>query len=304
MERKAFNDDFPVAQLGMTILVALTSVFTFTLLALLFAVPLFGVSSGNLFDLTNLSNPKNIPILKYIQIIQSTSLFIIPPIILGKIFIGNSTEYLHINRLPGTNQMGLVFLIMIVSLPVINMVAELNSMIKFPQFMSSIENYMQKAEKDAEAITEAFLRITTIKGLCVNLLMIGVIPAIGEEFLFRGVLQRIFSNWTKSTHWGIIISALIFSAIHMQFYGFFPRFLLGALFGYLLVWSGSLWLPILAHFVNNALAVIAYYLVSIKIIDEKVVNIGSSTYILPISFLCLFLTGLGIYKLYQSRDSI
>jgi len=304
MERKAFNDDFPVAQLGMTILVALTSVFTFTLLALLFAVPLFGVSSGNLFDLTNLSNPKNIPILKYIQIIQSTSLFIIPPIILGKIFIGNSTEYLHINRLPKINQMALVFLIMIVSLPVINLIAELNSMIKFPQFMSSIENYMQKAEKDAEAITEAFLRITTIKGLCINLLMIGVIPAIGEEFLFRGVLQRIFSNWTKSTHWGIIISALIFSAIHMQFYGFFPRFLLGALFGYLLVWSGSLWLPILAHFVNNALAVIAYYLVSIKIIDEKVVNIGSSTYILPISFLCLFLTGLGIYKLYQSRDSI
>lgn len=304
MERKAFNDDFPVAQLGMTILVALTSVITFTLLALLFAVPLFGVSSGNLFDLTNLSNPKNIPILKYIQIIQSTSLFIIPPIILGKIFIGNSTEYLHINRLPKINQMALVFLLMIVSLPVINMVAELNSMIKFPEFMSSIENYLQRTEKEAEAITEAFLKVTTIKGLCINLLMIGVIPAIGEEFLFRGVLQRIFSNWTKSTHWGIIISALIFSAIHMQFYGFFPRFLLGALLGYLFVWSGSLWLPILAHFVNNALAVIAYYLVSIKIIDEKVVNIGSSTYILPISFLCLFLTGLGIYKLYQSRNSI
>ena len=304
MERKAFNDDFPGAQLGMTIFVALISVLTFTSLALFAAVPFFGISSGNLFDITNLSNPKNIPILKYIQIIQSTSLFIIPPLILGKIFIGNSTEYLKINRSPGTKEIAIVFLLMIVLLPVINLLAELNSMIKFPEFMSSIERYLQRTEKEAEALTEAFLKVTTIKGLCLNLLMIGVIPAIGEEFLFRGVIQRILSNWTRNKHWGIIIAAFIFSLIHMQFYGFFPRFLLGAMFGYLLVWSGSLWLPILAHFVFNTMQVIAYYLVSIKVIDEKILNSGSSANMLPLTFVCFLITVLGIYKLYQNRRSV
>ena len=304
MERKAFNDDYPVAQLGMTILVALTSLLLFSLFSLILAVPFFGVSSGNLFDMTNLSNPKNIPLLKYIQIVQSTSLFIIPPLILGRIFTGNSTDYLRINKSPQAKEVGIVLLLMIFSMPVINLLSELNALIRFPEFMSSIENYLQKAEKDAEGITEAFLKIKSMKGLWVNLLMIGIIPAIGEEFFFRGLLQRIFSNWAKSTHWGIIISAFLFSAIHMQFYGFFPRFLLGAMFGYLFVWSGSLWLPVLAHFVNNALAVIAYYLISIGVLDEKVVNIGSSSYFMQVTFICLLLTGLGIYQLYKKRRTV
>ena len=143
-----------------------------------------------------------------------------------------------------------------------------------------------------------------MKGLFINLLMIAIIPAIGEEFFFRGLLQRIFSNWVRNTHWGIIISAFLFSAIHMQFYGFFPRFLLGAMFGYLFVWSGSLWLPVLAHFINNSLAVIAYYLVSIRVLDEKVVNIGSSSYFMPITFICLLFTGLGIFQLYKNRRTV
>lgn len=304
MERKAFNDDFPVAQLGMTVLVAITSLLTFSLLALLLAIPIFGVNSGNLFDITNLSNPKNIPILKYIQIVQSTSLFIIAPIFLAKIFSGNSSNYLHINKRPQISQMVIVAMLIVVLLPVTNLIAELNSMIKFPDFMSSIEAYLQRTEKEAETLTEAFLKTTSINGLCINLLMIGVIPAIGEEFLFRGVLQRIFSNWTKNSHWGIIISALIFSAIHMQFYGFFPRFLLGAMFGYLFLWSGSLWLPILAHFVNNSLAVIAYYLVSINVIDEKIINIGISSSQIPLTLTCIILSALGIYKLYTTRNGI
>ncbi len=304
MERKAFNDDFPVAQLGMTVLVAITSLLTFSLLALLLAIPIFGVNSGNLFDITNLSNPKNIPILKYIQIVQSTSLFIIAPIFLAKIFSGNSSNYLHINKRPQISQMVIVAMLIVVLLPVTNLIAELNSMIKFPDFMSSIEAYLQRTEKEAETLTEAFLKTTSINGLCINLLMIGVIPAIGEEFLFRGVLQRIFSNWTKNSHWGIIISALIFSAIHMQFYGFFPRFLLGAMFGYLFLWSGSLWLPILAHFVNNSLAVIAYYLVSINVIDEKIINIGISSSQIPLTLTCIIPSALGIYKLYTTRNGI
>ena len=93
--------------------------------------------------------------------------------------------------------------------------------------------------------------MNSISSLLINMVMIGVIPAIGEEFLFRGALQKIFSEWTKNKHLGIWISAILFSAMHLQFYGFIPRMLLGALFGYTLLWTGSLWIPIFGHFVNN-----------------------------------------------------
>ena len=107
--------------------------------------------------------------------------------------------------------------------------------------------------------------------------MIAIIPAIGEELLFRGVIQRIFTRWTRSNHWGIWIAAILFSALHMQFYGFVPRMLLGVLFGYLLVWSGSMWLPIIAHFLNNALAVIAMYMIDKELISPKVEEFGSTS---------------------------
>jgi membrane protease YdiL (CAAX protease family) len=94
----------------------------------------------------------------------------------------------------------------------------------------------------------------------VNLLMIAILPAIGEELLFRGVLLRLFREWTKNVHVAIIITALLFSFIHFQFYGFLPRFLMGVLFGYLVYWSGSLWVSVIAHFVNNGTAVIVAWL--------------------------------------------
>jgi membrane protease YdiL (CAAX protease family) len=83
-----------------------------------------------------------------------------------------------------------------------------------------------------------------------------VIPALGEEFLFRGLIQKLFKDLSGNVHAGIILSAILFSAMHMQFYGFIPRFALGVMLGYMMYWSGSLWLPIIAHFINNFLAVI------------------------------------------------
>ena len=107
--------------------------------------------------------------------------------------------------------------------------------------------------------------------------MVAVLPAIGEELLFRGVIQKIFINWTKNAHWGIWISAILFSAMHLQFYGFVPRMLLGVAFGYLLVWSGSMWLPIAAHFFNNGIAVIAMYLIDKGLLSPEVETFGTTS---------------------------
>jgi membrane protease YdiL (CAAX protease family) len=91
------------------------------------------------------------------------------------------------------------------------------------------------------------------------MLMLAIIPALGEELIFRACFQKVLGRWTGNYHLAIWLSAIIFSSIHFQFYGFFPRMFLGALFGYLLVWSGSIWLPILAHFLNNGMAVVGAY---------------------------------------------
>jgi membrane protease YdiL (CAAX protease family) len=96
--------------------------------------------------------------------------------------------------------------------------------------------------------------------LLIALVIIAVLPAIGEELVFRGLIQNELFRGTKNIHVSIWIAAFLFSAIHIQFFGFVPRLLLGALFGYLYYWSGNLSLAILAHFVNNAVSVVALYL--------------------------------------------
>jgi membrane protease YdiL (CAAX protease family) len=118
---------------------------------------------------------------------------------------------------------------------------------------------MKLKEAQMAEMTKQLLVMKSIPVLLINLLMLAIIPAVGEEFIFRGCLQKIFGRWIGNYHIAIWITAIIFSGIHFQFYGFMPRMLLGALFGYLLVWSGSLWLPILAHFMNNGVAVVTAY---------------------------------------------
>ncbi len=107
---------------------------------------------------------------------------------------------------------------------------------------------------------KSYLAVKSIWGLLFNLFMVALIPAVGEEFLFRGTLQRIFSEWLRSEHLAVWTTAVLFSLMHYQFLGFMPRILLGALFGYLFLWTGNIWVPVLAHFVNNAVAVVYYHL--------------------------------------------
>jgi len=154
---------------------------------------------------------------------------------------------------------------------------------------------MEASEQKAMELTEAFLVMNSIGDLLINLFLIGLIPAIGEELLFRGVLQQLFTKWTGKVHLAIFISAFLFSAIHLQFFSFLPRFVLGIVLGYMFYWSKNLWLPILAHFTNNTLAIIfTYHFVADKIqIDflneETSVNISAALISLLAVALLMFL---------------
>ena len=131
---------------------------------------------------------------------------------------------------------------------------------------------MRQAESDAMRMTQAFLVMNTPLDLLINLFIIAVIPALGEELLFRGLIQKLVYKWKSNIHLSIWLTAFLFSAVHMQFLGFFPRMLLGALLGYMLVWTGSLWLPIIAHFTNNALAVLMTYFSGLEPLQSTLEN--------------------------------
>jgi len=198
-------------------------------------------------------------------------------LIVAWLFHESMKEYLSLNKKPMLPAIILIVLLIFIINPFINFTGAINAEMHFPEWMSGVERWMRNAEDTAEKLTKAFLKADTIGGLFLNLFMIAVLPALGEELLFRGVIQKLFSQITRNHHWGIWISAALFSALHMQFYGFIPRLLLGGMFGYLLVWSGSLWLPILAHFINNAAAVVLLYMIDKGQIDPRIEEFGTGT---------------------------
>lgn len=186
--------------------------------------------------------------------LQNIGLFIIPAVIVAYIFNpGRAMKVLQINRLPSLKHLGLMLLIYFVATPMMNAVIVWNESWQLPEWLS----WMREQEDAAMLATEQMLAVTSVAQVVILIFVIGVLTGIGEEFFFRGSLQRLMVESRVNKHVAVWVTAIIFSAIHLQFFGFVPRLLLGAFFGYMLLWSGSLWLPILAHTLNNSFAVVS-----------------------------------------------
>lgn len=188
--------------------------------------------------------------------IQNLFLFILSPII-AQHFLWKEpiAEVFQLKRLPVLALLSGSVAMIAIS-PLIDTLSVWNQGLHLPESLKGLEQWMINSEKQADVITKELLAISSWGGFLINIVIIAVLAGLGEELLFRGTLQKIIIGWTRNTHAGILITALIFSAIHLQFFGFFPRFLLGALLGYLYVWSGSLWIPVIAHTLNNTLVII------------------------------------------------
>ena len=135
-----------------------------------------------------------------------------------------------------------------------------NSHLVLPSALAPLEQWMREMETQLMELTRFLTDFQSISELLAGILVIGVLAGIGEEVFFRGVIQPKLQGYLRSPHWGIWLTAIIFSAIHVQFYGFLPRLFLGALFGYMYHYTGSLIYPILAHILNNSLTLLAVYL--------------------------------------------
>ena len=182
----------------------------------------------------------------------------------------------------------LLTIVLIISFSGVNaVIIEWNKSLELPTFLSEFENYVQEQEVKLAELTEFLTEFDNTGHFLLCILVIAIIPAVGEEFLFRGVLQNILRISVKNPHIAIWASALIFSIFHNQFYGLIPRMLLGAIFGYLYYWSGSLFLPVLGHFINNGLSLVLMFLFQKNLIsfDLSGGEINFSNYILLIFFI-------------------
>lgn len=174
--------------------------------------------------------------------------------------------------LSAVQALGLVILLTITFMPFNGLVIEWNQRLDLPDALRGLEEWMKQKEDQISELTTFLTDFSSPLELAMAVLVIAIIPGIGEEVLFRGLLQRKLAQWTGNVHVAIWVAAVIFSAIHVQFYGFVPRVLLGALFGYLYVWSGNLWVAILSHAVNNGFTVLMVWLYHRKMISIDIEN--------------------------------
>ncbi|MBP8790056.1 MAG: CPBP family intramembrane metalloprotease [Breznakibacter sp.] len=196
--------------------------------------------------------------LRLIQIIQSIGTFIVPSIIGVRIFFRNSYRDCFGREIPGSQIFFISMMLMVVSAPLINWASFVNQNISFPPSFEYIKQWATEKEEIANDLTRKFLIFNTTSDLLINIGIMAILPAIAEEWLFRGMIQPLTMRITKRAGSAIIITAILFSAMHFQFLTFLPRVILGTILGYLYYYGKSLWLPIAAHFVNNLVALLSY----------------------------------------------
>ena len=246
-------------QLVTILILCLLSVVLFSVIGAVISKLLFDINISHQFSYLQLAN-NELNALKIIQLFSSLGLFIIPPLIYAKFISETPLIELGIKAKTNLKSIILTILIMLMVMPFLSFTIDINSKLILPEFMSAIEEWMKQSEEQSMLLISSLLKMDNFFDFLFIFLLVAILPAVGEELLFRGVLQKLFIKWTKRYHLGIWITAIIFSALHMQFYGFLPRLILGVMFGYLFFWSKSLWLPILAHLLNNGSVVIAAYI--------------------------------------------
>ena len=248
----------------------------FILLALIIIGLILGTVVGFAYVIITKSNPQDLNSLRFMQISSQLFTFVFPPIAYAFLVKEKPVNALGLKNvkilwfLIGT---AMIFAIM----PLNSILAEWNAGLKLPESLSALEQMIKDMQESASAMIEKFVSVDTIGGLILNLFMIAGLAALGEELLFRSIIQTSLIKICKNAHVGILIASAIFSFIHLEFYGFVPRLILGMLLGYMFYFSGSIWVPMLMHFLNNGTVVLIYFLNNKDITNIDVDTFGQTS---------------------------
>jgi membrane protease YdiL (CAAX protease family) len=278
--REEINPFLQLLILGISALIGLV---IFILIGLVICVVIYGTDLIKDLSWLTAGNLKYIGALKIILFAQQIGFFLVPAVTLS-LFERKSPQKFYGIKRPFISLLIVVFLIMACTTPFLGWINEQNMKMHLPDFLNDVEKWMRISEDQGKITTSAILKGTSFGSLAINLILVGLTPAICEELIFRGGLQRTFIRMMKNHHIAIWTSAIIFSAIHVQFFGFFPRLLLGAGFGYIYFWTGNIWYTAFAHFLNNGYAVmLVWYLQRNKMPLDKVDETSVAWYVALIS---------------------
>lgn len=248
----------------------------FILIALIVAGLIIGTIVGIVYPMIFKEDLNSLNSLRFMQISSQIFTFVLPPIFYAMLVKENPIKTLGFKRVSAI--WVLLGIIMIYAIMPLNSVfTEWNAGLKLPESMSGLEDFMKSMQEEATRIIERFVSVGTIGGLILNLFMIAGLAALGEELLFRSIIQSSLIRICKNAHIGIFIASAIFSFIHFEFYGFIPRLVLGLLLGYMYYYSRSIWVPMMMHFLNNGTIVFIYFLNNKGITDINVDTFGKTS---------------------------
>jgi membrane protease YdiL (CAAX protease family) len=230
----------------------LTSLFTL-IVPLIYHIPLSEMTGSG-------HSPGFIAAMRLDQLIGSVGIMLVPSLLFYRLTQPEPWGELGLKPSNSGWYYPLAVIIVILSIPMVQVLAEWNQHLHLPRFLSGLDKWMRDTEQDNDALINRLLTMPRITDLLANLLVMALIPALCEEAFFRGVLQKLFVKATHSPVAGILIGAAVFSALHGQFLGFFSRMALGVVLGCLFWYSGSLWPGIAAHFAYNGVQVLYFYI--------------------------------------------
>ena len=196
-------------------------------------------------------------------------MWLLPALLYAHFFYDDFWGDLKLKKFGKPANRGWLILLFLISMPMVGYLVAFNERIVFPEFLATLEQWLREKEHSAKEATMARLSDMSSIDLISAMLTMAVLPAICEEVFFRGVVLNNLIKRTSKIHLSVWLSAIIFSAVHLQFFGFFPRILMGAILGYALVLSKSLWVPIILHFLNNGALILAYFFYQKEFIPEN-----------------------------------
>ena len=237
----------------------------------------FSIVLGTIVTIINGSDLQDLKNLQITQIISGVVGFLMPAVVYAMLVQEKPWIYLGFNKLPIWSLLGIVAMFTII--PFLSLVTDWNDSISFPESMSAIEEQMRSLQARSEEVIKLFIGQGSLFS---SLMIVALLAAISEELLFRSVIQKALIKLFKNVHVAIIVTAFVFSAFHGDFFGFFPRLILGIMLGYMFWMSGSIFPSMLMHFVNNATIVILYYLNTRGFSNIDVEHFGSTDNVLVI----------------------
>ena len=237
----------------------------------------FSIVLGTIVTIINGSDLQDLKNLQITQIISGVVGFLMPAVVYAMLVQEKPWIYLGFNKLPIWSLLGIVAMFTII--PFLSLVTDWNDSISFPESMSAIEEQMRSLQARSEEVIKLFIGQGSLFS---SLMIVALLAAVSEELLFRSVIQKALIKLFKNVHVAIIVTAFVFSAFHGDFFGFFPRLILGIMLGYMFWMSGSIFPSMLMHFVNNATIVILYYLNTRGFSNIDVEHFGSTDNVLVI----------------------